>query len=93
MTDTPDPAPAPSPARDLPAGEPAPPAPTFETDRNWQNVRVMLLGVAAFGVGRVSSEPVTVAAMLAGAGAAITFLLTWLYGLKKLHKLHFGSRP
>ncbi len=78
--------------QDLPAGQPAPPAPTFETDRTWQNARVMLLGLAAAAIGRVSSEPLTVAAMLAGAGAALTFGMTWLYGLRKLKHLHFGER-
>lgn len=77
---------------DLPAGEPAPPAPTFETDRNWMNARMVLYGICAGIVGHFVTQPLTLAAVLPAVMAALTYLLTWLYSLRKLKHLHFGAR-
>lgn len=80
------------PAIDMPAGEPAPPAATFETDAKWMNARMVIYGISAGIVGHYVTQPLTLAAVLPALGAVLTFIMTWLYGLRKLKHLHFGSR-
>jgi hypothetical protein len=61
---------------------------SFESDRAWQNLRVLLLGLCGAAIDRAVTHEASIPVLIAGAGAAITFLLTWLYGLRKLRRFH-----